>query len=59
MTMATRLVSFADKLRIAEFELMRCCVVLSDILERRTAEEPDWDRLTLARRRIQALREAP
>jgi hypothetical protein len=57
--MAARMVSWADKIRIAEHELMCCCVVLSDLLERRSGEEIDWDRMILALRRIQALRASP
>lgn len=59
MTMAARLVTWADKLRIVQHELICCCVVLSDLLERRTGDEPDWNRLTLALRRIRALQEIP
>jgi hypothetical protein len=59
MTMAARLVSWADKIRIVQHELMCCCVVLSDLLERRTGEEPDWDRMALALRRIRAVQELP
>lgn len=57
--MAARLVSWADKLRIVQHELMVCLVVLSDLLERRTGEEPDWDRIALALRRLQTVLESP
>lgn len=55
--MAARSVSWADKLRIVQHELMCCCVVLSDLLERRAGDEPDWDRLVLAQRRLHAVQE--
>lgn len=57
--MATRMVSFADKLRIVQHEILCCLIVVSDLLERRTGEEPDWDRLALALRRMRAVQEMP
>jgi len=56
---AVRIVSFADKLRIVQYELMCCLIVVSDLLERRAGHEPDWDRLALALRRIRAVQEMP
>jgi hypothetical protein len=57
--MAARMVSFADKLRIFQHELLRCLIVISDLLERREGQEADWDRLTLAMRRLRAVQEIP
>jgi hypothetical protein len=57
--MAARLVSFADKVRIVQHELMCCLIVVSDLLERRAGQEPDWDRLALAMRRVRAVQEMP
>jgi len=54
--MVAQTISWADKLRIVQRELVCCCVVLSDLLERRAGVEPDWDRLILALRRIEAVR---
>jgi hypothetical protein len=48
---------WADRLRIARHELTCACLIVSDALERREAQEPDWDRLTVSLRRLTLLAE--
>lgn len=46
-----------DRVTIAKHELMCAIIVVADILDRRDACEPDWNRLTLALQRLRALAE--
>jgi hypothetical protein len=48
---------WADRLRIARKEITCACIVISDALERREAQKPDWDRLAMALRRLTLLAE--
>ncbi len=52
-------VRWRDRVTIARHELMCAIVVIADILDRRNAVEPDWERLTLALQRLRALLETP
>jgi len=52
-------IRWRDRIAIAHHELLCVCVVICDVLDRRTAAEPDWGRLTLALHRLRALMESP
>lgn len=42
---------------VAKHEILCAAIIIADILDRRDAGEPDWQRLALALQRLRALTE--
>lgn len=57
MSAAAEPIRWRDRVTIARHEIMCAAIVVADILDRRDAHEPDWNRLTLALQRLSALEE--
>ncbi|HEY0686170.1 MAG TPA: hypothetical protein VGD45_27760 [Steroidobacter sp.] len=43
---------------IAKHEILCAAIIVADVLDRRDAGEPDWQRLVLALQRLRALAES-
>lgn len=43
-----------DAVKMAQHEVSVCCIILADLLAKRTPTEKDWNRLALAHSRLSA-----
>ena len=57
MNATLRSISWRDSVAIIRNEIGCVLVIMSDVLSHRDATEPDWNRLALAYRRLNALME--
>lgn len=55
--MSTQEIRWRDRVTIARHEITTAAIVVADLLDKGAASETDWNRLTLALHRLQALSE--